>query len=60
MKILSSIKASSDIIIYIFLIGIATNMITEKFFPIMAILLVPGLISSIIYLLQHIFKSKER
>ena len=56
---LSGLKAFSDTIVYVFLIGIATSMITSKFYPIMAVLLVPGLISSVIYLMKKVLTKKE-
>ena len=58
MKIVSILKAISDLVVLIFLLGIATNMITPKFYGIMTWFLLPGIFATVYYIISQIIKKK--
>ena len=50
-------KAISDLVVLIFLFGIATNMITPKFYNVMIFFLLPGIFVTILYLIKQFLKN---
>lgn len=56
---LSVYKALSDLVVLIFLLGIALNMITPNFYKIMIVPLLIGLFATLIYILNKIFRKNE-
>lgn len=54
MKIKPFLKAVTDLVIIIFLLGIATEWITPSFYKIMIVLLIPGLVVTIIYIIEQL------
>jgi len=51
---LSFWKGTGDLVIYIFLFGIALDMITPSFYNVMKIALLPGLVATIVFLIKSV------
>ena len=49
-------KAISDGVILIFLLGIATNSVTQNFYKVMIVPLLIGLLVTILYILKNLMK----
>ena len=52
-------KGTSDLVILIFFLGFFLGVITPRFYKIGLILVIPGLISTIWYLLKQIFGGQD-
>ena len=58
-KILSIFKAFSDLVIYIFFFLFFTGWITQEFYKWGAVLVLPGMLSTIIFLINKFMKKHE-
>lgn len=52
-------KGLSDLVLYIFFLGFFTKTITEAFYPLATFLILPGLISTIVFLVKNITRDKN-